>query len=81
MVKSAASAASRKTKSRGPRPGKRLDIGPAYEHGGRGASLGLGALDLVLLEATLAADLVSASKSFRGGCASSRLDHGSPEIA
>ena len=31
-------------------------------------------------EAALAADLITASKSVRGGCASSRLDHGSPKM-
>ena len=39
--------------------------------------LDLGRLILVFLEAALAADLITASKSLRGGCASSRLDHGS----
>ena len=63
VIKSAASAASRKTKSKGPRsreaPGRRLGKRTAA---GRGASLDLGSLDLVLLEAALAADLITASK-------------------
>ena len=32
---------------------------------------------LVIREAALAADLITAPKSIQGGCASSRLDHGS----
>ena len=64
VIKSAASAASRKTKSRGPRsreaPGRRLGKRTAA---GRGASLDLGPLDLVFLEAALAADLITASIS------------------
>ena len=62
MIKSAASAASRETKCRGPRsreaPGRRLGKQTAA---GRGASLDLGPLDLVFLEAALAADLITAS--------------------
>ena len=65
MIKSAASAASRKSKSMWPRsreaPGRRLGKRTAA---GRGASLDLGPLDLVFLEAALAADLITASKSF-----------------
>ena len=60
MIKSAASAASRKTKSREPRsreaPGRRTAAG-------QGASLDLGALDLIFLEAAPAADLIMASIS------------------
>ena len=62
---SAASAAPRKTQSRVPRarevPGRRLAKRTAA---GRGASLDLGPLDLVSLEAALAADLIAASISF-----------------
>ena len=54
VIKSAASAASRKTESRGPRsreaPGRRLGKRTAAS---RGASLDLGPLDLVFLEAAL----------------------------
>ena len=54
MIKSAASAASRKTKSRGPRCrgalGRRLGKRTAA---GQGASVDLGPLDLVSLEAAL----------------------------
>ena len=64
VIKSAASAVSRKTKSSGPRsreePGRGLGKRTAA---GRGASLDLGPLDLVFLEAALAADLITASKS------------------
>ena len=64
VIKLAASAASRKTKSRRPRsreaPGRRLGMRTAA---GRGASLDLGPLDLVFLEAALAADLITASTS------------------
>ena len=35
---------------------------------------------LVFGEAALAADLIMAARSLRGGCASSRLDHGSPKM-
>ena len=48
--------------------------------GARGAPLGLGSLDLVFGEAALAADLITAWKTLRGGCASSRLDHGHPNL-
>ena len=58
------SAASRKTKSRGPRsgeaPGRRLGKRTAA---GWDASLDLGPLDLVFLEAALAANLITASIS------------------
>ena len=45
-----------------------------------GASLGLGPLDSVIKSAAPAADLITASKSFREGCASSPLDHDSPKL-
>ena len=65
VIKLAASAASRKTGSRSARsreaPGRRLGKRTAA---GRGASLDLGPLDLVFLEAALAADLITASISF-----------------
>ena len=64
VIKLAASAASRKTKSSRPRsreaPGRRLGKRTAA---GQGASLDLGLLDLVFLEAALAADLITASIS------------------
>ena len=66
VIKSAAGAASRKPKSKGPRsrgaPGRQLGKRPAA---GQGASLDLGPLDLVFLEAALAADLITSSKSFQ----------------
>ena len=66
VLKSAASAASRKTKLREARPrgapGRRLDKRTVA---GWGASLDLGPLDLVFLEAALAADLITASKSLQ----------------
>ena len=65
VIKSAAIAASRKTKCRGPRsrefPGPRLGKRTAAS---QGDSLDLGPLDLVFLEAALTADLITASKSF-----------------
>ena len=64
VIKSSANAASMKTKSRGPRsrgaPGQWLG---KWMAAGRGAPLDLGPLDLVFLEAALAADLITASKS------------------
>ena len=65
VIKLAASAASRKTKSRAPRccreaPGRRLGKRPAA---GQSAFLDLGPLDLVVLDAALAADLIMASIS------------------
>ena len=64
VIKSAASAASRKTKSRGPRsrgaPRQRLGKRKAA---GRGAALNLGPLDVAFLEAALAGDLIMASIS------------------
>ena len=67
MIKSASSAASPKTKSREPRPrgvpGRRLG---KWTAAGRGASLDLGPLDLVFLEAALAAYLITAPKTLHG---------------
>ena len=64
MIKSTAGAASRKTESMGPRSrealGRRLG---EWTTATRGASLDLGPLDLVFLEAALAADLITASIS------------------
>ena len=66
MIKPAASAASRKTKSWGPRlrdaPGRRLGKRTAA---GRGAPLDLGPLDLLSLVAALADKLITASISIR----------------
>ena len=64
VIKPAASAASRKTKCRGPRsreaPGRRLGNRTAA---GRAASLDLGPLDLDFLEAAPAVDLITAFRS------------------
>ena len=68
VIKSAASAASRNPRGAQPPAVVRLP--------GRRPWAPLG-----FLEAALAADLITASKSFRGGCASSRLDHGCPKMA
>ena len=60
VIKSAASAASPKTKSRGPSSRGALDGGSAGGRRPRGAPLGLGSRDLVFEEAALAADLITA---------------------
>ena len=64
VIKSAASAASSKTKSRGRRPREVPRLAAVHLPSRRpGASLDLGPLDLVFLEAALAADLITASIS------------------
>ena len=67
VIKSAASSASSKTKSRGPRfreaPERRLGKQTAA---GQGASLDLGPLFLVFREAALAANLITAARSLPG---------------
>ena len=66
VIKSAASAASKKTKPRGPRCREALLPAAGRLPSRRpGASLDLGPLDLVFLEAALAADLITASKSLQ----------------
>ena len=59
-IRSTASAASPKTKSRDRFPGKRRLVARLADNGGRGAPLELGPLDLVFREAALAADLITA---------------------
>ena len=64
VIKSAASAASRKTKSRGPRSREAPQPAAVQLPSSRpGASPDLGPLDLVFLEAALAAGLIMASKA------------------
>ena len=58
-IKSAASAASRKTKSRGSMEAPRRRLGKRMA-AALGASLDLGPLDVGFLEAALAADLITA---------------------
>ena len=61
VIKSTAFAASRKTKSRGPRSREApKPAGVRLPSCRPGASLDLGPLDLVFLEAALAADLITA---------------------
>ena len=60
VIKSAASAASPKAKSRKPRPRGAPGRQPDWQMMPRGAPLGLGFLHLVLEEAALAADLITA---------------------
>ena len=60
VIKSAASAASPKTESRGPSSRGAPDGGSAGGRRPRGAPLELGPLDLVFGEAALAADLITA---------------------
>ena len=68
VIKSADSAASRKTKSRGPRSrGAPRPAAVRLPSRRPGASLDLGHLDEVFLEAALAVDLITASKSKQRG--------------
>ena len=78
VIKSAASAASRTTKSRGPISREAPRPAAVRLQSCRpGASLDLGPLDLVFLEAALAADLITASKSLQkdGKCKNSPKMH------